>query len=207
MAFGPLDTARSKLMQKAFTTDDITIRDMPPTSVAVMQHRGDPATVGATIRQFIAWRKATGLTSKVSPTYNIFHSDSQATPPAEYRLDLCVGIDRPIEANGERIEAGTIPGARCAVLHVVGNTDNLEGAALYLYRDWLPASGEEARDSPLYCQLAYGRSAIFDARASVGSAQPMTSTQILLVATSMLNIWCLHVFDNPLLPFLTISFM
>ena len=34
----------------------------------------------------------------------------------------------------------------------VGNTDDLENAALYLYRDWLPQSGEEARDFPLYCQ-------------------------------------------------------
>jgi hypothetical protein len=52
------------------------------------------------------------------------------------------------DANGERIEVGTIPGGRCAVLHVVGNTDNPEPDALYLYRDWLPASGEEARDFP-----------------------------------------------------------
>ena len=33
-----------------------------------------------------------------------------------------------------------------------GNTDNLEPATLYLYRDWLPVSGEEARDFPIYCQ-------------------------------------------------------
>ena len=25
-------------------------------------------------------------------------------------------------------------------------------AGLYLYRDWLPASGEEARDFPMYCK-------------------------------------------------------
>ena len=67
-------------------------------------------------------------------------------------MDLRVGTDRPIEANGEPIKAGEIPGGRCAVLRVVGNTDNLEPAALYLYRDWLPASGEEARDFPIYCQ-------------------------------------------------------
>lgn len=66
--------------------------------------------------------------------------------------DRCVGTDRPIEANGERIKAGEIPGGRCAVLRVVGNTGNLEPAALYLHRDWLPASGEEARDFPIYCQ-------------------------------------------------------
>ncbi len=27
-----------------------------------------------------------------------------------------------------------------------------EPAALHLYCDWLPASGEEARDFPIYCQ-------------------------------------------------------
>ena len=49
-AFGPLDNARSKLMQKTFTTDDVTIRDVPTTPVAIMEHRGDPATIGANNR-------------------------------------------------------------------------------------------------------------------------------------------------------------
>lgn len=151
-AFGPLDNARSKLMQTTFTPNDVTIRDVTTTPVAIMQHRGDPATIGATIQRFIAWRKASGLSRRTSPTFNVFHSDPRTTPPDEYRLDLCVGTDRAIEVNGEQIEAGTIPGGRCAVLRVVGNTDNLEPAALYLYRDWLPASGEEAGDFPLYCQ-------------------------------------------------------
>ncbi|OJF99505.1 AraC family transcriptional regulator [Rhizobium sp. 58] len=152
VAFGPLDNASCKLMQKTFTPIDVTIRDVTTTPVAIMQHRGNPATIGATIQRFIVWRKTTGLSRKTSPTFNIFHSDPRTTHPDEYRLDLCVGTDRAIEANGEQIEAGTIPGGRCAVLRVVGNTDNLEPAALYLYRDWLTASGEEARDFPLYCQ-------------------------------------------------------
>lgn len=138
-------------MHKTFTPDDVTIRDVFPTPVAIMEHRGDPATIGATIQRFIAWRKAAGLSPKTSPTFNVFHSDPRTTAPAEYRLDLCVGTDGPIKANSEGIESGTIPGGRCAVLRVVGDTDNLEPAALYLYRDWLPASGEETRDFPLYC--------------------------------------------------------
>ncbi|WP_294287654.1 AraC family transcriptional regulator [uncultured Sphingomonas sp.] len=151
-AFGPLDIARSKIMQTNYTPDSVTIRDMAPTPVAIMEHRGDPATIDATIQRFIAWRKATGLTPKTTPTFNVFHSDPRTTPPAEYRMDLCVGTDRPVEAKDERIEVGTIPGGRCAVLRVVGHIDNLEPAALYLYREWLPASGEEVRDFPLYCQ-------------------------------------------------------
>ena len=139
-------------MQKTFTTDDVTIRDVLPTPVAIMEHRGDPATLGAAIQRFIAWRTAAGLHPRTSPTFNVWRSERRPASPADYSVDLCVGTDQPIEANGEQIKAGEIPGGRCAVLRVVGATDNLEPAALYLYRDWLPASGEEARDFPIYCQ-------------------------------------------------------
>jgi AraC family transcriptional regulator len=151
-AFEPLDNARSKFMQKTFNADDVTIRDVDTTRVAIMEHHGDPATLGATIQRFIAWRKANGLHPKTSPTFNIWYSERRPALPADYCMDLCVGIDQPIDANSEQIKLGEIPGGRCAVLRVVGNTENLEPAALYLYRDWLPASGEEARDFPLYCQ-------------------------------------------------------
>ncbi|WP_336866867.1 AraC family transcriptional regulator [Sphingomonas sanguinis] len=151
-AFGPLDKARSTYMQNAYTPDDVMIREVSPTPVAIMEHHGDPATIGATVQRFIAWRKAAGLSLKVSSTFNIFHSDPRTTPPADYRIDLCVGTDRPIDVEEQGIKPGTIPGGRCAVLRVVGHADSLEPAALYLYREWLPASGEEARDFPLYCQ-------------------------------------------------------
>ena len=152
VALGPLDTARSKIMQKSFTAADVTIRDVSPTPVAIMEHRGDPATLGATIQRFIAWRKAAGLHPRTSPTFNVWRSERRPESPVDYSVDLCVGTDRPIETHGEQVNAGMIPGGRCAVLRVVGNTDNLEPAARFLYRDWLPASGAEARDFPLYCQ-------------------------------------------------------
>ncbi|WHO40905.1 GyrI-like domain-containing protein [Sphingobium sp. AP49] len=139
-------------MQTKFTRDAVVIRDVTETPVAIMQHRGDPATIGDTIRRFIAWRKAAGLPPSSSATFNIFHDDPRTTPSLDYRLDLCAGTSRPFDAHGVPIEVGIIPGGRCAVLRVTGNSDNLEPAALYLYRDWLPASGEETRDFPLYCQ-------------------------------------------------------
>lgn len=139
-------------MQKTFSHTDVTIRDVPRTPVAIMEHRGDPATLGATIQRFIAWRQAHDLHPRTSPTFNVWRSERRPESPADYSVDLCVGVPTSFEVNGERIKAGEIPGGRRAVLRVVGNTDNLEAAALYLYRDWLPASGEEAGDFPLYCQ-------------------------------------------------------
>ena len=39
-------------MQKTFYPDEVTIREVPATPVAVMVHRGDPAAIGATIQRF-----------------------------------------------------------------------------------------------------------------------------------------------------------
>ena len=139
-------------MQETFTDTDVTIRDVPPTPVAILEHRGDRAKLGDTIQRFIAWRKAAGLSPETSSTFTVFRSERTPAVPADYAMDLCVGTDRPIEVNDEVMRAGEIPGGRCAVLRVNGASHNLEPAALYLYRDWLPASGEEARDFPIYCE-------------------------------------------------------
>lgn len=139
-------------MRTTYTPDDVTIREVPTTQVAITEHRGDPATLGATIQRFIARRKAAGLHPRTNPTFTVWRSERRPASPADYSVDLCVGTDQPVETQDATIRAGVIPGGRCAVLRVVGNTHNLEPAALFLYRDWLPASGEEARDFPIYCQ-------------------------------------------------------
>jgi AraC family transcriptional regulator len=151
-AFRPLTNARSKLMHSRYTYDDVTIRDVPPTPVAIMEHRGDRALLGATIERFIAWRSAAGLSPATSPTFTVYRSERTPANPADYGMDLCVGTDQPIAADDDQMRAGVIPGGRCAVLRVDGSSHNLEPPALFLYRDWLPASGEEARDFPIYCR-------------------------------------------------------
>jgi AraC family transcriptional regulator len=139
-------------MQITFEQDDVTIREMPPTPVAIMEHRGDRARLPETIRQFRAWRSAVGLSPETSSTFMVFRSERCPENPTDYSIDLCAETDRPIKENDERVKAGVIPGGRCAVLRYPGNTNNLEPASLYLYRDWLPASGEEVRDFPHYSQ-------------------------------------------------------
>ena len=150
VAFGPLDNARNKLVQIIFDHDDVAIRDVPPTPVAVMEHRGDRATLRDTFERFRTWGKAAGLSPEASPTFMVFRSEREPENPADYSMDICAGTDLPIGPNDAGVKAGVIPGGRCAVLRYPGNTNNLEPAALYLYRDWLPASGEEVRDFPIY---------------------------------------------------------
>ncbi len=142
----PLDRSRTSM-----TFAPVTLRDFPATPVAVMEHRGDPAAIGDTIRRFIAWRRANGLRPATSATFNRFHSDPADLAAGPVRIDLCVATDRRFPAS-DGVVADLLPGGRCAVLRVTGRSDDLEDAALHLYRDWLPDSGEELRDAPLFCQ-------------------------------------------------------
>ncbi len=136
---------------KSFSRDDVSIQAFPATEIAVMEHRGDPRRLHQTIRRFISWRRAAGLGLDVSATYTVFHSPQAASADA-FRVDLCAATERPIDANAQGVRMGRIPGGRCAVLRVIGESENLEVPALFLYRDWLPASGEETRDFPLFCK-------------------------------------------------------
>ncbi|MFD1035548.1 GyrI-like domain-containing protein [Sphingomonas hankookensis] len=142
----PLDQSRTIM-----TFAPVTLRDFPATPIAIMEHRGDPATIGDTIRRFIAWRRTRGLSPATSATFNRFHSDPADLAAGPVRIDLCVATDRTFPAS-DGVFADTLPGGRCAVLRVTGRSDDLEDAALHLYRDWLPDSGEELRDAPLFCQ-------------------------------------------------------
>ena len=139
-------------MKNSFTADQVSIIDMPATPVALMEHRGDPARIGDTIQRLIAWRKSAHLGPAKSATFNIFHTDPLTTPPAESHIDLCVATDQPITTHIEGLDAGLIPAGRCAVLRLVGSSDNLEAGFNFLYREWLPASGQEMRDFPPFCQ-------------------------------------------------------
>lgn len=135
-----------------YSTDDVTVRDFPTTPVALMKHHGDPRHVYDTVQRFIAWRRATTLGKTGSATYTVFHCDPRTTPPADFRLDLCAATDLPVAPNTAGVEAGLIPAGRCAVLRVIGESEDLERPATFLYRDWLPDSGEEPRAFPLFCQ-------------------------------------------------------
>jgi len=140
-------------MATPFGDDQIRIVDFPPTSLAVLAHRGDPALIGETIRRFVAWRIAAGLMRQLSATFNILHADPETTAPEHYRVDVCAATDRPVAPNDQGITAGHIPGGRCAVLRVTGTCTALRPAWNFLYADWLPRSGEVLRDFPMFQQL------------------------------------------------------
>jgi AraC family transcriptional regulator len=68
------------------------------------------------------------------------------------RVDLCAATDRTIAPNDQDVVAGIIPAGRCAVLRQLGGGDDLRATATWLYGEWLPRSGCELRDFPMFAQ-------------------------------------------------------
>ena len=122
------------------------------TRVAALEHRGDPRRLHDSVLEFIAWRKANALPPRISATFNILYDDPAGVAADDFRMDLCAATMAPVAPNDFGVVEKTIDGGRCAVLRHTGPDDQLEDVIRHLYSTWLPSSGEEPRDSPLFLQ-------------------------------------------------------
>ena len=130
---------------------NVRIVTVEPTTVAVLEHRGAPTLVNESTQKFISWRKESGLSPiSSSATYGIAYDDPQTATPEAFRFDLCGSVRAPVPTNRFGIITKTIPGGRCAVARHEGSPDDISRTVYHLYRNWLPASGEELRDFPVY---------------------------------------------------------
>lgn len=152
LIYQPLSDLRSKYMKPDHQPDKVRVIMFKEVKVAVLEHRGTPNLVGNSARKFIEWRKQNNLSPQVSSTFNILYDDPSETSPEDFRLDICASTERDVADNPFGVVEKTIPGGRCAVLRHIGDDANLDESITYLYSKWLPSSGEEPRDFPLFLQ-------------------------------------------------------
>ena len=130
---------------------DVKIMAVDTVRVAALEHRGAPERVNDSASRFIEWRKESGLSPLASSqTYGIAYDNPDTTPAADFRFDICGSVAGPVPANRQGVVAKEIPGGRCAVLRHAGSHQRLGESVYYLYRQWLPSSGESLRDFPVY---------------------------------------------------------
>lgn len=133
------------------TPMNISIIDFKATKVALLQHRAAPTRVYESVDKFIEWRKQ----SKLSPvdssqTYGIIYDNPEIVTGDDFRFDICGTVKHDVPDNPQGVITGLIAGGRCAVLRHHGAHRNIGNKIRYLYRDWLPDSGEELRDAPCF---------------------------------------------------------
>lgn len=130
---------------------DVKIVEFPETRVALLAHRGAPEKLDESALRFIEWRKQSGLSPvKRSLTFGVAYDDPEVTDPERFRFDICGEVTETVPENPQGVVNGVIPGGRCAVVRHLGSHDEIGNSVYPLYREWLPKSGEELRDFPLF---------------------------------------------------------
>ena len=133
------------------TAMQVDIVNFETTLIAVLEHRGPSERLNDSVAQFIAWRQESGLSPKESRrTFGIVYDNPDTTEPARFRFDICGEMTVDVPPNAQGVLKKRIPGGRCARVRHFGSHVRLGESIYPLYRDWLPGSGEELRDFPLY---------------------------------------------------------
>ena len=127
----------------------VEIMNFPETKVAVIEHRGSPATEHESIKKMIAWRIENKLPLDKHQNYGVHYDDPSTTPPEKYRMDLCISVESNVPENKYGVINKSIPSGNCAVARHIVSRENVV-AATYLYREWFPKSGEKLRDFPVF---------------------------------------------------------
>ncbi|WP_175649899.1 AraC family transcriptional regulator [Pseudomonas sp. Marseille-P9899] len=134
-------------------TMQVRIVDFAEVRVAALEHIGPPGLVPETVRRFIDWRIHSGQSPVASSrSFGMPFNNPDTTPPEQFHFAVCGEIDEAVRPNDFAVGERIIPGGRYAVVRHSGSPDHIGETIYPIYRDWLPASGEELRDQPLFFQ-------------------------------------------------------
>ncbi|MCG8294714.1 AraC family transcriptional regulator [Pseudomonas entomophila] len=132
-------------------TMQVRIVDFTEVRLAALEHRGPPGQVSETVGRFIEWRKRSGQSPVATcRSFGIPYNNPDTTAPEDFRFAICGELFEALQSNDEGVHTLSLPGGRCAVVRHVGSPDHIGETIYPLYRDWLPGSGEELRDHPLF---------------------------------------------------------
>ena len=127
----------------------VSIVTFPETRVAMVSHLGAPEGEHDTALKLIRWKIAKGLLDQARyRSYGLHYVNPANNSPRQHRVDFCLSIESPVDANDAGIVEAVIPSMRCALARDVGSRMNNQ-AARYLFEEWLPASTEELADYPV----------------------------------------------------------
>lgn len=128
---------------------DVAIRELQPARLAALRHAGSYLEIGTAFERLFAWAFGRGLMSPQTRAIGVYYDDPDAVAAKDLRADagLVIGPDVAVDGDLRILE---VAGGRHAVLHHKGPYAELNKAYRWLYREWLPKSGEQCADRPIF---------------------------------------------------------
>ncbi|MBL8706785.1 MAG: AraC family transcriptional regulator [Rhodospirillales bacterium] len=128
----------------------VTIADRSPIRLAALPHQGSYMEIGATFDRLMAWAAPRGLLGPGTRSFGIYYDDPNAVPAAKLHSEATLSIPDDMTKVDAPARIVDLAGGRHAVLRHKGPYAELENAYRWLYKEWLPQSGEEPADRPCF---------------------------------------------------------
>ncbi|MDR5794535.1 AraC family transcriptional regulator [Caballeronia sp. LZ008] len=145
--FVPLDEVRSG----DTAMHQVDIRSQRGFTVAAMEHCGSYMNIGRGFEMLFHWLAVRGLVDPRARSLGIYFDDPSAVAEDDLRSMACCELFSPddvkFEAPVSRVE---VAGGEFAVLTHIGPYAQLCFAYQWLYGEWLPRSGRETGEAPVF---------------------------------------------------------
>jgi AraC family transcriptional regulator len=128
---------------------DVTIRIIPAVTALTYEHIGPYMKIGRAFDRLHTWFVAHDALNRVARMIALYYDDPMAVPEDQLRSRAGIVLTggEPLETPFEPV---TIHGGTYAVLRHKGPYAELARAYQWLYGEWLPKSGRDAADAPVF---------------------------------------------------------
>ena len=128
---------------------EVSLRRVPTMRGIYTDHHGSYLMIARAFDRVIRFARAHDLLSRVTAVVGIYDDDPFSTPESQLRSRACLMLDNAevVEDETKRVE---IQGGLCAVLRHRGPYADMRLAYQWLYGQWLPQSGYDAADAPVF---------------------------------------------------------
>jgi AraC family transcriptional regulator len=134
-----------------YTTE---IKDLEPKRLAAVRHIGDYMKVDEAFQSVIMWGAKVGALKEQPEMIGIYYDDPSAVEVDKLRTDAGIVIDNDMAieetSDNANVRAVDIAGGRHAVVTFKGPYAELHNGYNWLFTSWLPESGEEAGEDPVF---------------------------------------------------------
>jgi AraC family transcriptional regulator len=141
-------------MKESNLKADVEVKEMPEMHVAYVRHigpyKGGVELFANLFNKLMSWAGPRGLLSSPEvKVLTIYHDNPEITDQSRLRTDACITVPADTKVDGE-IGKATLAAGKYAIAHFEISADQYQDAWNAVYGGWLPGSGYQPTDGPVY---------------------------------------------------------
>jgi AraC family transcriptional regulator len=128
----------------------VEIKEVGALRLVGIGHTGSYMDIGGSFEKLFAWLGMKQLICEQTRSFGIYFDDPDAPPEKELRSAACATLQGYEMKSLDPVTEHTIDRCECAVLRYVGPYANMHAAYQWLFGEWLPNSGRESENAPVF---------------------------------------------------------